>query len=252
MGVPTGAFHDEPNLIAARRPRPRLGLTHVVGQQPEGVVPGERADHAKVPLVQVAMTMVSLRSGNDIRYRTSHGGVGGCADAMGITRRRTSRRPVARQGRRQAGPDQRGGPAGHRPVVMDDIGPNAQNEDEIERMVAKRMQRQQVLYQPAKRVQVVMLEGALRARVVSVPTLASQLDRLLAVIGLSALELSIIPREAAVPVFPLSGFRLYDDLVIMESILGSSSSPRRMMLRAMRSTWSCCEMRQARAPRPQR
>jgi transcriptional regulator with XRE-family HTH domain len=47
-----------------------------------------------------------------------------------------------------------------------------QGEDEIDRMVAKRMRRQQVLYQPAKRVQVVMLEGALRARVVSAATLA--------------------------------------------------------------------------------
>jgi Domain of unknown function (DUF5753) len=34
-----------------------------------------------------------------------------------------------------------------------------QDEDEIDRMVANRMHRQQVLYQPAKRVQVVMLEG---------------------------------------------------------------------------------------------
>jgi hypothetical protein len=55
---------------------------------------------------------------------------------------------------------------------------------------------------------------------VSVPTLIGQLDRLLAVIGLPALDLGIIPFEAAVPVFPLSGFRLYDDLVIVESIVG--------------------------------
>ena len=46
-------------------------------------------------------------------------------------------------------------------------------------MVAKRMQRQQVLYQPAKRVRVVMLEGALRVRVVSVPTLIGRLYRLI-------------------------------------------------------------------------
>ena len=65
-----------------------------------------------------------------------------------------------------------------------------------------------------------MLEGALRERVVSAPTLVGQLDRLLAVIGLPTLDLGIIPFEAAVPVFPLSGFRLYDDLVIVESIVG--------------------------------
>ena len=62
--------------------------------------------------------------------------------------------------------------------------------------------------------------GARYARVLSVPTLIGQLDRLLAVIGLPTLELGIIPFEAAVPVFPLSGFRLYDAPVIVESIVG--------------------------------
>jgi hypothetical protein len=89
------------------------------------------------------------------------------------------------------------------------------DEDAVDQMVAKRMQRQQVLYQHGKQVTVVMLEGALRARVVSAPTLAGQLDRLMAVSGLASLELCIIPFEAAVPVFPLSGFRLYDALVIV-------------------------------------
>ena len=94
------------------------------------------------------------------------------------------------------------------------------DEDAVDQMVAKRMQRQQVLYQHGKQVTVVMLEGALRARVVSAPTLVGQLDRLMAVSGLASLELCIIPFEAAVPVFPLSGFRLYDNLVIVESIVG--------------------------------
>src|SRR5712691_8308977 len=70
------------------------------------------------------------------------------------------------------------------------------DEDEISRMVAERMQRQQVLYQPGKQVQIVMLEGALRSRVVSAQTLAGQLDRLMSVIGLASLELGIIPFEA--------------------------------------------------------
>jgi transcriptional regulator with XRE-family HTH domain len=93
------------------------------------------------------------------------------------------------------------------------------DEEEIDRTVAKRIQRQQVIYQPGKQVQVVMLEGALRSRVVSVPTLAGQLDRLMAVSGLSSLELGIIPFEAAVPIWPF-GFRLYDDLVIVEYLNG--------------------------------
>ncbi len=39
-------------------------------------------------------------------------------------------------------------------------------------------------------------------------------------------ELCIIPFEAAVPVFPLNGFRLYDDLVIVESIVGDAAARR--------------------------
>ncbi len=96
------------------------------------------------------------------------------------------------------------------------------DEDEISRMVAERIQRQQVLYQPGKQVQIIMLEGALRSRVVSAQTLAGQLDRLMSVIGLASLELGIIPFEAAVPVWPTAGFRLYDDLVIEESVEGEN------------------------------
>jgi transcriptional regulator with XRE-family HTH domain len=94
------------------------------------------------------------------------------------------------------------------------------DENDLERMIANRIQRQQALYQHGKQVQIILLEAALRTRVVSAATLAGQLDRLTAVAGLSTLELGIISFEAPVPVFPLSGFRLYDGLVIVESIVG--------------------------------
>ncbi len=98
-----------------------------------------------------------------------------------------------------------------------------ESEDEIEQTVATRMRRQQVLYEPGKQVQVVMLEAALRTQTVSAPTLLGQLDRLVAVSGLSTVELGIIPFGVQVPVWPLSGFRLYDDLVIVESIVGEQN-----------------------------
>lgn len=94
-------------------------------------------------------------------------------------------------------------------------------EDDIERMIATRLQRQQALYDPGKRVQIVLLESALRVRLVSSGTLRGQLDRLIAASGLMSLDLRIIPFESQVPVFPLSGFRIYDEnLVIVESISG--------------------------------
>ena len=94
-----------------------------------------------------------------------------------------------------------------------------ESEEEIDRTVAARLQRQQALYEHGKRVQVIMLEGVLRTRIVPPATLTGQLDRLTAMIGLPNLELGVIPFEAAVPVWPF-GFRLYDDLVIVESIAG--------------------------------
>jgi hypothetical protein len=95
------------------------------------------------------------------------------------------------------------------------------SEDDIAQMIATRMQRQQALYDPSKQVQIVLLESALRVRLVSTGTLRGQLDRLIAASGLTSLDLRIIPFEVEVPVFPLSGFRIYDDdLVIVESISG--------------------------------
>lgn len=92
--------------------------------------------------------------------------------------------------------------------------------DDINQMIGFRMERQQVLYQQGKNVQIIMLEAALRTRTVPPATLAGQLDRLIAVAGRPNLKLGIISFEAPVPVFPLSGFRLYDDLVIVEHING--------------------------------
>ena len=103
-------------------------------------------------------------------------------------------------------------------------GPTAfgSSEDDIQAMIATRLQRQNALYDPAKTVQVVMLESALHVRLCSDATFAGQLDRLLALLGLPSCELTIIPFEARVPVFPM-GFRVYDDdLVIVESISDES------------------------------
>lgn len=95
------------------------------------------------------------------------------------------------------------------------------DQDDLEGMIAKRMERQRILYDPHKQVQLVMLEAALRARVCSTDTLAGQLDRLIAVAGLASVELGIIPFEADLPVWPIASFMIYDrDLVVAETITG--------------------------------
>src|SRR5260370_6434589 len=105
-------------------------------------------------------------------------------------------------------------------------GPRAwgASDDELEGMVAARMARQQIRCQPGKRIRVVILEAALHIRLVSPRAMAGQLDRMLALDGLASLDLGIIPAAAIVPVYPMSGFVIFDSsLVVVETIGGEGS-----------------------------
>jgi transcriptional regulator with XRE-family HTH domain len=95
------------------------------------------------------------------------------------------------------------------------------NEAGVDRLVAARMQRQQLLYEPGKQVQLVILAAALYSRVCSAETLAGQLDRLIAVTSLPNVEFGIIPFTASLPVFPICSFMIFDtELVTVESLTG--------------------------------
>ncbi len=105
-------------------------------------------------------------------------------------------------------------------------GPRAwgASDDELEAMVAARMARQQILYQRGKRIQIVILEAALHTRLVSPGAMAGQLDRMLAIDALASLDLGIIPAAVIVPVYPTSGFVIFDnDMVVVETIGGEDS-----------------------------
>jgi transcriptional regulator with XRE-family HTH domain len=94
-------------------------------------------------------------------------------------------------------------------------------EADVDPLVAARMQRQHVLYQPGKQVQLVVLEAALYSRVCSPEALAGQLDRLLAVTSLPNVEFGIIPFAARLPVFPICSFMIFDtELVTAETLTG--------------------------------
>lgn len=102
-------------------------------------------------------------------------------------------------------------------------GPTAWGADaaDIAQAVANRMRRQQaVLYASGKRIEMVVLEAALHTRIAPPPVLEGQLDRLLAVLGLPALRLGVVPFTADVPIYPFSGFALFDDLAVLESVDG--------------------------------
>jgi transcriptional regulator with XRE-family HTH domain len=105
------------------------------------------------------------------------------------------------------------------------LGPMTWGQDEagVAAMVGAQMERQKILYEPGRLFRIVVLEAALSTRLVSAPTMAAQLDRLLSVTagGLPSLDFRIIPFGALVPVFPMSGFVIFDDhLVSVETLTG--------------------------------
>lgn len=107
------------------------------------------------------------------------------------------------------------------------LGPMTWGEDEagVAKMVGARMERQKILYEPGRLFRIVILESTLTTRVVSVPVMAAQLDRLLAVAvsGPPSLDFRIIPSGALVPVSPMTGFVIFDDhLVVVETLTGEA------------------------------
>jgi hypothetical protein len=90
----------------------------------------------------------------------------------------------------------------------------------IEAMVDGRLRRQEVIHDPAKRIQVVLGEGALRTLLVPPEILAAQLGKLLSVMRLPTVELGVIGFGQRMPTYPL-GFRVFgDELIITETIVG--------------------------------
>lgn len=91
------------------------------------------------------------------------------------------------------------------------------SEGALESAVNARLRRQEILHDPAKRIQVVLSEAALRTLVVPPQVLAAQLGKLLSVLRLPSLELGVIGFSQRMPVYPLS-FRVYDnELAVIES-----------------------------------
>lgn len=92
-----------------------------------------------------------------------------------------------------------------------------QSPRDVEDAVRSRVRRQESLYQPGKRYEIIMWEPALRAMVCPPAVLAAQLDRLSGVMGLDSVRLGIVPCGAALPLPPANGFWLYDErLAIVE------------------------------------
>ncbi len=91
--------------------------------------------------------------------------------------------------------------------------------EDVDQAVAVRMQRQQALYDPAKRFHFILSEAVLHSRLCPDGVFAGQLDRLIALSSLGNVRLGILPFTARLPLAPLNGFWIFDDgLVTFETI----------------------------------
>ena len=91
--------------------------------------------------------------------------------------------------------------------------------NDINAAVQGRMQRQEILYRPAKRFRFVLAEAALRLRLCPPTIMLGQLDRLVSLSQLSNVRLGIIGFETPYVTAPWHGFWLYDnEKVLVETM----------------------------------
>ena len=92
---------------------------------------------------------------------------------------------------------------------------------DIDVMIDIGLRRQEALHDPNKRIQVAPGEAALRTLVCTPKRLAGQLEKLLSVMRLPAVELGIIGFSQPMPVFPFTAFSVRDDdLIVIERLTG--------------------------------
>ncbi|MGH3997506.1 MAG: DUF5753 domain-containing protein, partial [Pseudonocardiaceae bacterium] len=83
--------------------------------------------------------------------------------------------------------------------------------DAVEALIAERVKRQALLYEPGRQVQIVLGQATLTVHFGSVETLIGQLDRLVVLAGLASVDLRVLPAAAPSPILPLGGFSIHDD-----------------------------------------
>lgn len=90
--------------------------------------------------------------------------------------------------------------------------------DDADVAARERLRRQEVLYDPTKRVELIVTESALRTPIASSEVMAGQLDRLLALPGVPSVRFGVIPLDKKLEFPLLHGFALLDDTLVVEAL----------------------------------
>lgn len=97
--------------------------------------------------------------------------------------------------------------------------------DDLDEAVAKRMQRQQMIYDPAKRFEFLLAEPVLRWLICPPAVMRGQLDRLMTVIGLERVRFGILPMGTELATTPQNSFQIYagkETVAIVETFIGET------------------------------
>lgn len=97
------------------------------------------------------------------------------------------------------------------------------DDDELSRIIAAKVRRQSILYEPGRRIVHVVGEAALRTRIGGITrgTMREQLLHLADLAELAGHEFGVVPFDVNSPIAPTTGFDMYDrDLVIVEALAG--------------------------------
>lgn len=98
--------------------------------------------------------------------------------------------------------------------------------NDLDEAVAKRMLRQQMLYDPAKRFEFLLAEPVLRWLICPPAVMRMQLDRLQTVIGLQRIRFGILPMGTELATTPQNSFQIYagsETVAIAETFLGETT-----------------------------
>jgi transcriptional regulator with XRE-family HTH domain len=95
-------------------------------------------------------------------------------------------------------------------------------DEEISRMIASRLRRQAILYEPGREITVLMGEGALRTNIAAPATMHAQLEHIARLAEtLSTTTIGVLPFTAQAPIATLHGWFLTDDLATIETDAGN-------------------------------
>jgi transcriptional regulator with XRE-family HTH domain len=93
--------------------------------------------------------------------------------------------------------------------------------DDVDAAVAKRLQRQHMLYDTDKQFEIIITEWVLRAVIIEPAAMRAQLDRLQTAVDLPNVRFGIIPQGVLLrTITPQNSFQTYDDLPVIEGFHG--------------------------------